>query len=68
PILVVRRTRADQQLLCVFNLGADAARFVAPMALESLPGHGFQSDIQGGVITLPGYGAFFGTIRSQYGA
>jgi alpha-glucosidase len=65
PVLALVRAQAGQRLLCVFNLAADVARFASPMALEPAPGHGFESSFEGGIITLPGYGAFFGTIRTD---
>ena len=49
----------------MFNLGAEAARFTSPMTLEPALGHGFESSFEGGVVTLPGYGAFFGTVAGS---
>jgi alpha-glucosidase len=67
PLLVLERAHASQRLLCVFNLGAEAARFRSPMALEPVSGHGFEASFEGGIITLPGYGAFFGTTSPRQG-
>jgi alpha-glucosidase len=60
PLLALERAEAGRRLLCLFNLGAEAARFVSPSAVEPATGHGFESGFEDGIITLPGYGAFFG--------
>lgn len=60
PLLALVREQPGQALLCVFNLGTEAARLVSPIAIEPVSGHGFESGFESGIITLPGYGAFFG--------
>lgn len=62
PLLAFTRAHARQELFCLFNLGAEAARFSSPMALEPAQGHGFEARYEDGIVALPGYGAFFGTI------
>lgn len=62
PLLALVRAHPRQELLCVFNLGAEAARFESRMALEPASGHGFEAGIDGATVRLPGYGAFFATI------
>jgi hypothetical protein len=51
----------------VFNLGAAPAQLDAPAALGPVTGHGFEAELQGAIITLPGYGAFFGAVPPQQG-
>jgi hypothetical protein len=37
---------------------------ISPTALvEPLKGHGFEAAIDGSIITIPSYGAFFGEMR-----
>jgi alpha-glucosidase len=67
PLLAFEREHARQRLLCVFNLGAETARFEASAAVEPAPGHSFEAGLEGGMITLPGYGAFFGTAPPRQG-
>jgi alpha-glucosidase len=67
PLLALVRAHARQELLCVFNLGAEAARFDSGMALAPAQGHGFDAGLDGATVTLPGYGAFFGTIPPRQG-
>jgi alpha-glucosidase len=67
PLLAFERAHASQRMLCVFNLGAEPARFDSPMALEPASGHGFEARFAGDIVTLPGYGAFFGTVPPRQG-
>jgi alpha-glucosidase len=67
PLLAFERAHASQRILCVFNLGAEPARFDSPMALEPASGHGFEARFAGDIVTLPGYGAFFGTVPPRQG-
>ncbi len=66
PILAIERYHDDQRLICLFNL-SDAEQVLSWPALTSpLTGHGFLSTIdEAGGITLPAYGAFFGTLENK---
>jgi alpha-glucosidase len=68
PVLALVRSEASQNLLCVFNLGTEAASWASPLACQPAPGHGFEASFEGGTITLPAYGAFFGTLQQGHGA
>jgi alpha-glucosidase len=66
PVLALRRDLAGHPgLLAVFNLGPDAASFSWPEAqgATALPGHGLDGDVAAGVVTLPPFGAWFGTAQ-----
>jgi alpha-glucosidase len=60
PVLALTRTAGAQQVLGVFNLSPAPVALAAPLPCAALPGHGFEADFDGGRISLPGYGAFFG--------
>ncbi|WP_426173864.1 alpha-amylase family glycosyl hydrolase [Massilia sp. TWR1-2-2] len=66
PVLALRRDLAGHAgLLAVFNLGPNAASFSWPEArgATTLPGHGLNGDVAAGVVTLPPFGAWFGTAQ-----
>jgi len=65
PVLALVRASRAQRVLCVFNLAADSARYTSPMTVEPASDHGFEASLEGDCITLPGYGAFFGTIAAD---
>ncbi len=48
--------------MCAFNLGADALEVALPpeLAIEPLQGHGQLGTLDGAIVRLPRYGAFFG--------
>lgn len=60
PILAFARAWEGEKILCVFNLGA-APQSYDVQGWTALSGHGFDTPLQGNRITLPSYGAFFGT-------
>jgi alpha-glucosidase len=66
PVLALRRDLAGHPgLLAVFNLGPGAASFSWPEAqgATALAGHGLEGDVAAGVVTLPPFGAWFGTAQ-----
>jgi alpha-glucosidase len=64
PVLALRRDLAGHPgLLAVFNLGAEAVSFAWPEAKGAivLEGHGLPGGATDGVVTLPPFGAWFGS-------
>ncbi len=63
PLLAFERKTAGERLLCLFNLGADPARWTPPaVALTPLDtgaaAHGLQGRLENGSVLLPGHGIF----------
>ena len=59
-LLGFTRQKADEKLLCVFNLTAEKQTVNLPLAIDSdLQGHGFITQRDGDSLTLPGYQAAF---------
>nr|QMS48211.1 alpha-glucosidase AglA [uncultured bacterium] len=56
------RNYGNESVLCVFNLGAENQIFQSGLKVESLTGHGFNSERAGDTIRLKPYSAFFGRI------
>jgi len=64
PVLALRRDLAGHPgLLAVFNLGPKPVSFACKQALGAiaLEGHGLAGSAAGGVVSLPPYGAWFGS-------
>ncbi len=64
PVLALRRDLAGQPgIIAIFNLGPDAASFeLAQVAgAVALAGHGLPGSVDGTMVSLPPYGAWFGT-------
>ena len=64
PVLALRRDLAGHPgLLAVFNLGPEAVSFTWPEAKGAiaLEGHGLPGSAADGVVTLPPFGAWFGS-------
>ena len=62
PVLAMVREHRGVALLCLFNLDRAPATFTSPASLTPQSGHGFDAEIDGTLVKLPGYGAFFGTL------
>jgi alpha-glucosidase len=60
PLLAWTRRLGEQEMLCLFNLGTEEATYEAPGAFEPMPASGFDAEVDGATITLPGNGVFFG--------
>ena len=59
PVLAFTRSHGEDKLLCVFNLSDNAARMPLPPGdWTVLSGHGLSSNLEGGVVELPGWGGF----------
>ena len=64
PVLALRRDLAGYPgMLAIFNLGPEAVTFSLPQAegVQAIAGHGFESSVSGTSVSLPAYGAWFGT-------
>ncbi len=64
PVLALRRDLAGHPaILAVFNLGPEPTSFAWPEAqgAAALEGHGLPGSAAGGVVTLPPFGAWFGS-------
>ncbi|WP_181707730.1 alpha-glucosidase family protein [Chthonobacter rhizosphaerae] len=63
-VLAFFRRQGNEALLCVFNLGGEAAAWTLPdgIAVEAITGLGFTGADAGGVITLGPEDAFFGRV------
>jgi alpha-glucosidase len=64
PVLALRRDLAGHPgVLAIFNLGSQAVAFDLPQAegAAALGGHGLAGSVEGTRVTLPAYGAWFGT-------
>jgi alpha-glucosidase len=64
PVLAFERRLGEERLLCAFNFSPRPVR----MSLKDLPcaplaGHGFDAELAGAELALPGHGAFFGTLE-----
>ncbi len=65
PVLAFRRDLAQKAgVVAVFNLGLNAVQFALPQAAGAvdLIGHGLAGSNQGGMISLPPFGAWYGTV------
>jgi alpha-glucosidase len=65
PVLALRRDLAGHPgVLAAFNLSAQPQAFAWPEAAGAAPlaGHGLPGSAAGSTITLPAYGAWFGTV------
>jgi alpha-glucosidase len=65
PILGLIRESEKQQLLCLFNLSEKAANYQLRSPCQNTTGSGFTADRQGDMVTIPGYGAFFGVLSQN---
>jgi alpha-glucosidase len=64
PVLALRRHLAGHSsVLAVFNLGPEAVSFAWPEArgAAALEGHGLAGSLANGVVSLPPFGAWFGS-------
>jgi alpha-glucosidase len=67
PVLALRRDLAGfPDLLAVFNLGPEPVSFAWPQAqgAVALEGHGLPGSVADGVVSLPPFGAWFGSAAS----
>jgi alpha-glucosidase len=65
PVLVLRRDlEGHPGILAMFNLGPAAASFTLEQAAGAvaMSGHGLPGSVDGTSVTLPPYGAWFGTV------
>jgi alpha-glucosidase len=58
PLVAFERRAGGECLYCAFNLDSTPVDLVAP-AGEPVPVAGFPSSVEGGVVRLPEYGAYF---------
>jgi alpha-glucosidase len=68
PVLALRRDLDGREsLLAAFNLGDKEVSFDWPESAqaEALGGHGLPGDAGSGRVTLPPYGAWFGTVHPR---
>lgn len=56
------RSHGGERVLCAFNLSGKPARYPLPSPAAPLPGHGFAGLVDGNVLSLPPYEAFFGRL------
>ena len=66
PVLALRRDLDGHPgVLAVFNLGREAVSFELPAAAGAtvMTGHGLPGSVDGTRVTLPAYGAWFGSAR-----
>ncbi|HEX9173707.1 MAG TPA: alpha-glucosidase [Telluria sp.] len=66
PVLALRRDLdGHPSVLAAFNLGAEPVSFELPESnkAEALAGHGLPGEASGGRVTLPAFGAWFGSLR-----
>jgi alpha-glucosidase len=64
PVLALRRSLAGHPaILAAFNLGPEPVRFAWPetQGASALDGHGLPGGAAGGVVSLPPFGAWFGS-------
>jgi alpha-glucosidase len=64
PVLAFERRLGEERLFCAFNFSPRPVH----MSLKDLPcaplaGHGFEAELTGGELALPGHGAFFGRLE-----
>jgi alpha-glucosidase len=67
PVLALRRDLQGQPgMLAFFNLGNAAVNFSLPEAAGAvaMSGHGLPGSVDGASVTLPPYGAWFGTVAA----
>ena len=63
PLLAFTRAQARQAAALRCSISAPSRRAsAARWLLEPRAGHGFEARYEDGIVTLPGYGAFFGTV------
>ncbi len=65
PILALRRDLAGHpSMLAIFNLGAEAVQFdwAAARGAVAVDGHGLEGALADGVVSLPAFGGWFGTV------
>jgi len=60
PLWAFERHDGSERLLCVLNLSNQPASCPLEPGWAALDGHGFPSRVEGGVLHLPAFGAFFG--------
>lgn len=64
PVLALRRDLDGfPGMLAIFNLGPEAVSFTLPQAAgaQAVQGHGFDGHVHGDSVSLPAYGAWYGT-------
>ncbi|MEZ5450564.1 MAG: alpha-glucosidase C-terminal domain-containing protein, partial [Thiolinea sp.] len=62
-VVALMREHDGKRLFCAFNLADTPCRFDSGHAgLQALEGHPFTTTCQDGVLELPAFGAFFGTL------
>ena len=51
-------------MLAIFNLGAEAVKFdwAAAKGAVAVDGHGLEGSVADGVVSLPAFGGWFGTV------
>lgn len=63
PVLCFTRSLGKEALLCVFNLKPEPVTYQLPMDAKAVDGNGFTSKLNGKTLSLPAYGAFFGSVK-----
>jgi len=63
PILAFTRNIGQEAMLCVFNLKPEPVTYELPVAAQAVSGHGFSAKLTDTTLSLPGYGAFFGSYK-----
>ena len=67
PVLVLRRDlEGESGILAMFNLGNAPVSFTLPQAAGAvaMSGHGLPGSVDGTSVSLPAYGAWFGSIAA----
>ncbi len=62
PLLAFTRETTEQTLLCLFNLSTESQTLETPLSATAIDDTGFEATVDGKMISLPGYGVFFGLV------
>ncbi|MBI3442036.1 MAG: alpha-glucosidase [Proteobacteria bacterium] len=60
PALAFKRIQGNDTLFCIFNLGVQPVTLPLPAGCAPLEGHGLPFSLKNTMLTLPGFGGFFG--------
>jgi alpha-glucosidase len=63
PVLAFERRTERERVLAAFNFSAGPIRFELSQECRPISGHGFEAELEGGAVSLPGHGAFFGILE-----
>ncbi len=64
-VLAFDRSRANERILAAFNFAPEAVRMPLPPGCRALAGHGFDANLSGQELVLPGHGVFFGSFERR---